>query len=1226
MRPFDIIKEMKAWELNATQVEDLKGADGGRFRDFVNRILFAHVATCGIPSSAISTDSRNVSDGGVDSEVCQASPNDVRNRLRDKTCWQFKAASHTSISETKLQEEVCKDYSSALIKKGYGYRFCIADPLTPGKKARWEAVLNEKIKQINPAAPSAQVLTSTCLAEWASQFPAIVLSQIPVERFLHLDAWGRSIIFPTKKYVPVANWKHFAEQIAQHIDYAKPASSLIFPIHGDAGIGKTRLVYESLSACPDSKSLVLYTSDEDAAQDLAYFLAAHQNRYAILVADECSLQARQKINECLRGTESRVRVITISNFVRSTSSLEPTLEKMSDDAVQNILKANFPDISDEQLRAAVSLADGFIKIAADICQNGLRSGLENTEQYYRDKLKDESTQRVVEAISLVKKVGFNGDVVNEFDELCNLVGIPTNDAKRRAKDLKASLGFVSIGGRYFYITPEAIARIALQNAWNYWIKDNPSGFFKRIPGSLLEGFQTRVAHSGSEEFRAATARYFTDWMAGFTAEDLSDKKKVDQLIALVDTDPVKFLPAFRRMVENAKPDELIANTGYGTGAWGPRRYLVWLCERLAGFPEFFDDCESILFKFALYETEPGIGNNATAIWNQFYNLLLSGTSVSYLERIKILKKRLASSSIDESKIALGALKGIFNDHAFRTLGPAVVAGRIPPKDWEPQYYNEYNKCYEAAFELYEQVIAGNGPLKDEALNEISKQVFWFLRRGFADNLFELLRTPRISDDRLPQIVEAIDLFFSLEQNQGKQQEIPKEYYHKVRSWKSGLTTNMFRAKLVSLVGRYRLIYEAERKAEWKIEAKDLVSAMLADPRLLESEFAWATGKDSYGCGQFGFELGKADTDAILFETILCRKPVINFSLTRGYIIGLLQTFPKHGVRLNEFLDSLEISDAPLAFDFASTLPIETNAFERWKRLYDSGRIPAHTIRALAFNVGPTGFGKDHLREVLTRLVAVELSQQEKADSAAIDIFFRWIQAAKINKDTVNADYADLWQLISQILRRDSISGHFSEYEWGEILKIYIFVNPGDAVGIAAESLKADLSLHDYGETILALAATSQPELVMNTIGKMILDPKDGWKLQMRGIQNILKAVTQESVLKWLEETKYEGASKIAGSLPRPYVDDSGSAIVPPLTLAVLERYSDDPKVVRAFICTSGIRSFSGDIAGQKLQEAKMAQKFLQHPLAAIREWAAIEKQSSEEMAARYRQQDEEMRI
>jgi hypothetical protein len=1217
---------MKAWELNATQVEALQGTDGGPFRDFVNRILYAHAATCGIPSSAISTDSRNVSDGGVDSEVSQAAPNDVRNRLRDKTCWQFKATSHTSVSETKLQEEVGKDYSSALLKKGYAYRFCIADTLTAEKKARWEAVLNEKIKQINPSAPSAQVLTSTCLAEWASQFPALLLSQIPVERFLHLGAWGRSIILQTKKYVPVANWKNIAEQIALHIDYSKPASALIFPIHGDAGIGKTRLVYESLSASPDSKSLVIYTNDEDDALNLAHFLASSQDRYAILVVDECSPQVRYKINECLRGNESRVRAITISNFVRNTSSPEPTLEKMPDDAVEKILKENFPDVSDEQLRAAVSLAGGFIKIAADICQNNITGGLINAGEYYHYRIPDQDTRKVVEAISLVKKVGFNGDSAKEFDELCELVGIPVDDAKRRAKDLKDSLGFVAIGGRYFYITPEAIARVALQNAWNYWIKDNPSNFFKRIPGSLLDAFQTRVAHSGSEEFRAATARYFTDWMAGFTAEDLSDKKKVDQLIALVDTDPVKFLPALRRMVENAKPDELIANTGYGTGAWGPRRYLVWLCERLAGFREFFDDCESILFKFALYETEPGIGNNATAIWNQFYNLLLSGTSVSYLERIKILKRRLASSSIDEAKLALGGLKGIFNDHAMRTLGPAVVAGRIPPKDWEPQNNNEYWKCYEAAFELYEQIIVGNEPLKDEALNEISKQVFWFLRRGFADSLIALLRKPRISDDRLPQIVEAVDLFFSLEKEQGERQKIPKEYYDKVRSWKSSLTTNTFRAKLVSLVGRYRLIYEAERKAEWEIEAKDLVSAILADPKLLESEFAWATGKDSYGCGQFGFELGKADADAILFELILSRKPIINFSLTRGYIIGLLQSFSKHSVRLNEFLDSLEINDAPLAFDFASTLPIETKAFERWKRLYDSGRIPAQTIRALAFNVGPNGFGKDHLREVLTRLVSVELSQQEKADSAAVDIFFRWIQAAKINKDTVNADDSDLWQLISQILRRDSVSGHFSEYEWGEILKVYIFINPSDAVSIAAESLKAELSLHDYGESILTLAATAQPELVMNTIGKIILDPKDGWKLQMRGIQKILNAVTQESVLKWLEETKHEGASKIAGSLPRPYVDDSGSAIVPPLTLAVLERYSDDPKVVRAFICTSGIRSFSGDIAAQKLQEAKRAEKFLQHPLAAIREWAAIEKQSSEEMAARYRQQDEEMRI
>lgn len=57
--------------------------------------------------------------------------------------------------------------------------------------------------------------------------------------------------------------------------------------------------------------------------------------------------------------------------------------------------------------------------------------------------------------------------------------------------------------------------------------------------------------------------------------------------------------------------------------------------------------------------------------------------------------------------------------------------------------------------------------------------------------------------------------------------------------------------------------------------------------------------------------------------------------------------------------------------------------------------------------------------------------------------------------------------------------------------------------LAAESLKEDLSLHDYGEQLLILAAKAQPDLVMEAVGKIILGAKDDWKLQIRDIQNIL---------------------------------------------------------------------------------------------------------------------------
>ncbi|MGB8368292.1 MAG: hypothetical protein ACLPYZ_05740 [Limisphaerales bacterium] len=62
---------MNVWELSPGHIESLQGGDGGAFRDFVNRVIRAHMAVCGIPSSRIATDSRNMKDGGVDTQVDQ---------------------------------------------------------------------------------------------------------------------------------------------------------------------------------------------------------------------------------------------------------------------------------------------------------------------------------------------------------------------------------------------------------------------------------------------------------------------------------------------------------------------------------------------------------------------------------------------------------------------------------------------------------------------------------------------------------------------------------------------------------------------------------------------------------------------------------------------------------------------------------------------------------------------------------------------------------------------------------------------------------------------------------------------------------------------------------------------------------------------------------------------------------------------------------------------------
>lgn len=1213
---------MNVWEITPQQVENLQGGDGGAFRDFVCRVISAHMTVCGVPSAALSTDARNMADGGVDCQISQAAPNDPHDRLRSKTCWQYKATSHDKVTLPTLREEINKEYAAQLIKEGYAYRFCVADTITAEKKNEWEGVLKEEAKLLNPNAPAPQVLTSTCLARLASLFPSIVAAQIPVNQFLHLGAWGRSIVLQTKQYVPVNIWDGVAAQIKLHADFVNAGRALVLPIHADAGIGKTRLVYETLNQTGAARSLVLYTNDEESALNLAHYLANYASCFALLVVDECSQETRFKIEQCLRGNEGRVRVFTISNFIRALPNPEPVLQRMPDQTVENVLSANFPNVPDERRRAAVALAGGFVRIAADICQNDLAGGLASTDQYYRIRIPDDEFRKVVEAISLVKKVGFSGEVSKQFEDLCSLTGLNLEDAKSRAKKLKESPGFVAIGGRFFYVTPEAVAQVALQDAWKRWIEDDPAAFFKRIPESLLDAFRTRVAHSGRLEFRNAAAGYFNDWAAALTPADLVDKKKAKQLVALIDTDPPRFLPKLVELVEQATPEQLLADSNGSSGGWGARRDLVWLCERLSSFPEFFYDVERILFRLALHESEKGIGNNATAIWKHLFSIYLSGTSIPYTERVKLLEQKIKSQAKPATVLALDALKEIFDTHASRMLGPAVVAGRIPPPDWRPSTNKEYRDCFTAAFAQYEQILTNGGnDLKQIALSAIVEHAYWFLRSGLLDELRALLQAERITVKILPTILAAIDMFARFDARE-KESKIPREYCAKVLEWKAALVPNDFHSRLVSVVGRpsYDFLEEPEAK-DWRSKLSDLALELSKNPTLIEAELPWLTSEDAKSAGELGIELGKLDAVAVFFDRLVQRNASPNLAICRGYLLGLMQATPERVARVNSFLDELELANPSLAFDYASILPEQTNAFARWARMCDAGKIPAHAIHAVCYRL-PQGISIDHLKQALPRLMRAISNSETNASGTALQLIHSWIDQHKRNNAKLPSD-AELWDLIGRTLERATPHQTMEVYYWEQTLEVFAQINPALATKIACSLLDDDLSVEEHAEKVLVSIAAKHPDLVMSEVGEALLDKKTGWKLQIRGMGGLITAVPRQTVAAWLDKTGIEGARKIAGGLPRPFVDESGNPIVSPLTEEVLKRFGEDEKVVRAFVCGSGIRSYSGDIGAQHMQEAAVAAKFLNHPIHAIREWAKVEKHGSEVQAARWRLEDEE---
>src|SRR5262249_8510413 len=136
------------------------------------------------------------------------------------------------------------------------------------------------------------------------------------------------------------------------------------------------------------------------------------------------------------------------------------------------------------------------------------------------------------------------------------------------------------------------------------------------------------------------------------------------------------------------------------GGQAARRELVWLAEKFLRLQEHFADAERILLRLALAETEI-YANNATGVWKNLFRPLLSGTPVPFRDRLRLLEQRFQTDGKAQRALCLAALGGPLRAGypAGRLLGPPVVAGRIPPPDWQPNNVQEARECWTRTVEL-----------------------------------------------------------------------------------------------------------------------------------------------------------------------------------------------------------------------------------------------------------------------------------------------------------------------------------------------------------------------------------------------------------------------------------------------------------------------------------------------------------------------------------------------
>jgi hypothetical protein len=1201
------------WTVNQKDFLLLRDAGGQLFTAFVDALLRAHGFVYGVGEAEILTSLRtNIADGGVDTEIQRAMPGEPTGFLLEPTCWQYKAREYADITDAELLKEIKKRYARELLERGYAYRLAICDDMPAEKQTAWEQLLTDLARQINPQAPVARVATASQLASWANAYPALLPAHFRYDSgpVLYFEAWSRNITKVTPSFVRLEAWKGTASLVENHINLIQQVIRATLPLQGVAGVGKTRLVHEVIASLGCAQDLVLYTTDGDDAENVARSLANDPKTRCILIADECPVAARVNIGKMLKGHTDRVRVVCIDNSGERPvgGEEELRLKELAPDSVDQVLAKNFPHVPADRRRAYAELSGGYIRFAADMCEHHaeietkghLGPALATVEEYYLDRFPGEKERRAVEAIALVQKVGFGEGVSEELDALCGLTRQTPQQVLEIAAALKDAPGFVVRTSRYLYITPEIIARVAFAYAWRRWIEGDPDAFLRRIPPILLESFQARVARSAPPEVRARTGQFFWGSVTNLKPSDLADENSMDRLATLIDTDPDAYFPRLALLVREASPEELRESKG-GLGRRGTRRTLVWTAEHLAAFPKYFLYSEEILRRLALAETEEQIGNNATGVWKELFRIQVSGAATPFPERIELLRHLIFSSSPDESALALEALEETLNFRGTRLVGPSVVAGQLVPPDWRPRTSKEFQDCLKLILSLYDRVFEeGTADMRQRAWPTFAKHIRPLLWHGTLPTLKAIVQRRSIPDAFLPDVLESLEEFLQYECRAESGQVADDPWCREVAEWVLALTPSDFIGRLKAVVG----------KAPWRHSIREQISGIPSeiiplaeelnrDPVKLEAVLPYLNSPDAASTGLLGEALARLDADGQYMDRILSTAVESGSNaLARGYIGRLVATYPNSAERLSDWLDRLENQAPELAYFVSLTAPEFGSPLARTLRLIRDGKLPVQSLQNFIAGVLLDRMTSGDLSTVLDLLV-----QAGDARSLHIAVDFVGHSIQKDRKSDATEREA-MWR----VLEASASVEDRADYWWARALENFAPGTPERACSVAIVGLTGnDYEKRNAAWSILSSLAKMHPDLVMDGVGKILLDKERGWRLRTDARSGLFQALPLESVQRWLSVSGIEGARVIANHLQPPFLDDEGKPQVHPLTEYVLVNWGHDKEVFGRFVAsTHHLQMYSGDIAATHRKEADQARLFLSHSIPAVRKWAEHE--------------------
>ena len=618
------------------------------------------------------------------------------------------------------------------------------------------------------------------------------------------DSWNGHFEY-RNKFISDYEIQQKIEELRNYLSDERKVARIL----GLPGKGKTRLALEvfrsdgSIEGDSLSKGVV-YVDANYSKERILSSITSWRNLgvSGVIVVDNCDYELHKRLKSAVEHIDSKFSLLTIDYNLHQTSSSDPliSLDSISNEIIEGILKNSFPEMDQGDLKRIVNFADGFPSIATLLAEASVNDfetigslqdeTLVNKLLWGRDNV-DSVALKVIEACAIFDHIGFSKEKEYEMKYVAEKIcGINEDEFYEKCNYFMKKKIMVEYG-RYIKLVPKTLA-ITLASRW--WEKCRPQKAQEiladsNLPSSMVEQLCNQISKLHFLE----KAKELTATLCGIQApfgqaEILSSELGSRIFCSFVEIDPIITVNTLAREFEHLSQDELLAIKD-------GRRNLVRALEKLCFWEDTFTPAAKILAKFAAAENEHW-SNNATGQFNQLFHYILSGTQANFEKRIAVLKWAILSGKSELKKIGLLASSHALQAEGFsRMVGVEVQGSRRSMEEWTPNNWGEVFDYWSQTIDLLIEVLEKEDTDSNLIFDIISDNIVGLCRRGYIDNIDSKLNFFfEKKEFYWPEFLEQIKRILKYDES-----KIPDKIVKIIRGWQDKLKPRDIKTKLLLLV-------------------------------------------------------------------------------------------------------------------------------------------------------------------------------------------------------------------------------------------------------------------------------------------------------------------------------------------------------------------------------------------------------------------------------------------